>query len=134
MPKSAATRRTLKPPKRTSRPFGAHQSIAGGFVKAVDRAVETGCECLQIFTRNINRWDVAAIDPQDALAFRAAVRKAGLACVVAEATANVQASTAALERGLTALAATLERLGEETLVVEVRPKPWWKRFGNGRER
>lgn len=28
--------------------FGAHQSIAGGYARAVERAVETGCECLQI--------------------------------------------------------------------------------------
>ncbi len=64
-------------------PVGAHQSIAGGFVKAVERAVETGCECLQIFTRNINQWSVSPIDPAAAAAFRAAVRDAGLACVVA---------------------------------------------------
>ena len=65
------------------RPLGAHQSIAGGFAKAVDRAVETGCDALQIFTRNINQWDVSPIDPADAAAFRAAVNAAGLACVVA---------------------------------------------------
>jgi deoxyribonuclease-4 len=64
-------------------PVGAHQSIAGGFAKAVERAVETGCECLQIFTRNINQWSVSPIDPAAAAAFRAAVRDAGLACVVA---------------------------------------------------
>ena len=64
-------------------PVGAHQSIAGGFAKAVERAVETGCECLQIFTRNINQWSVSPIDPAAAAAFRAAVHDAGLACVVA---------------------------------------------------
>jgi deoxyribonuclease-4 len=64
-------------------PLGAHQSIVGGFHKAVERAVETGCECLQIFTRNINQWSVSPIDPAAAAAFRAAVREAGLACVVA---------------------------------------------------
>ena len=41
--------------KTSGRIVGAHQSIAGGFSRAVDRAVETGCQCLQIFTRNINR-------------------------------------------------------------------------------
>ncbi len=63
--------------------LGAHQSIAGGFTKAVERAVETGCECLQLFTRNINRWDVSPLDPADAAAFRAAVRAAGLRLVIA---------------------------------------------------
>ncbi len=69
--------------RRGSRPFGAHQSIAGGFCKAVERAVETGCDCLQIFTRNINRWDTSPIDPTAATAFREAVTKAGLRLVVA---------------------------------------------------
>jgi len=62
---------------------GAHQSIAGGFTKAVERAVETGCDCLQVFTRNINRWDVAPLDPAQAAAFRSAVREAGLRLVIA---------------------------------------------------
>ncbi|MFM8633912.1 MAG: deoxyribonuclease IV [Planctomycetia bacterium] len=63
--------------------LGAHQSIAGGFTKAVDRAVETGCICLQIFTRNINQWNVPPLDEADAAAFRAAVEEAGLRFVVA---------------------------------------------------
>lgn len=64
-------------------PLGAHQSIAGGLAKAVDRAVETGCECLQIFTRNINRWDNPPLDTDAAAEFRAAVQEAGLVFVVA---------------------------------------------------
>jgi deoxyribonuclease-4 len=63
--------------------LGAHQSIAGGLSRAVDRAVETGCHCLQVFTRNINRWDVSPIDAADAEAFRDAVKAAGLSLVVA---------------------------------------------------
>ncbi|MFM1997712.1 MAG: hypothetical protein RLZZ111_2099 [Planctomycetota bacterium] len=65
------------------RPLGAHQSIAGGLARAVDRAVETGCDCLQIFTRNINRWEVAPLAADEAAAFRRAVAGAGLAFVVA---------------------------------------------------
>jgi len=66
-----------------SAPFGAHQSIAGGFSRAVERAVETGCECLQVFTRNINQWKTSPIDPAEAAAFRKAVKEAGLRLVVA---------------------------------------------------
>ncbi len=52
-----------------------------------------------------------------------------------EAAASVQAYTAALERGLAALAATLEKLGEERVIVEVHPKSrsWWDLF-SGRTR
>ncbi len=64
-------------------PFGAHQSIAGGYTRAVERAVETGCECLQVFTRNINQWKTSPIDPAKAAAFREAVKEAGLRLVVA---------------------------------------------------
>jgi deoxyribonuclease-4 len=70
-------------PSPGARPFGAHQSIAGGYAQAVARAVETGCECLQIFTRNINQWKTTPIAPADAAAFRAAVKQAGLRLVVA---------------------------------------------------
>ncbi len=63
--------------------LGAHQSIAGGFSRAVERALETGCQCLQVFTRNINRWDVSPIDPEEAAAFREAVVRAGLKLVIA---------------------------------------------------
>jgi deoxyribonuclease-4 len=69
--------------RRSRRIVGAHQSIAGGFTRAVERAVETGCDALQIFTRNVNRWTADPIGPADAAAFRRAVRDAGLACVVA---------------------------------------------------
>ncbi len=74
----AGTRRSTPPLV-----LGAHQSIAGGFHRAVERAVETGSECLQIFTRNINQWAVSPIDAGAASAFRAAVRAAGLKLVVA---------------------------------------------------
>ena len=75
----------MPPARRRQKPapFGAHQSIAGGYARAVDRAVETGSETLQIFTRNINQWQTKPIDPAEAAAFRRAVKQAKLAFVVA---------------------------------------------------
>ncbi|MFM8984946.1 MAG: deoxyribonuclease IV [Planctomycetia bacterium] len=102
-----------RPDRRpTQTPLGAHQSIAGGFHKAVERAVETGCECLQIFTRNINQWDVAPIDPAAAAAFKVAVRQAHLACVVAHDSYLINPATAdaALRRkSIAGLVTELER-------------------------
>ncbi len=36
--------------------IGAHQSIAGGTPRAVERGVGTGCRVLQIFVKNNSRW------------------------------------------------------------------------------
>ena len=36
--------------------LGAHESIAGGIYKSILRAKEDGCEALQIFVKNANRW------------------------------------------------------------------------------
>ncbi len=36
--------------------IGAHQSIAGGHFKAVERAHSVGCECVQLFTGDVKRW------------------------------------------------------------------------------
>lgn len=123
MPKSTTPRRTPRRTQLAAGAFGAHQSIAGGFVKAVERAVETGCECLQIFTRNINRWDTTEIRPEDAAAFRDAVAEAGLAPVVAHDSylINPAAADAELrEKSIAGLAEELaraEQLGIEWVVA-----------------
>ena len=36
--------------------LGAHMSIAGGPARAVERGYSIGCDAIQIFTRNANRW------------------------------------------------------------------------------
>ncbi len=82
-PRQTSSRPSRGRPISSEPLLGAHQSIAGGLARAVDRAVETGCRCLQIFTRNINRWDVPPLDPAEARAFRDAVAEANLALVVA---------------------------------------------------
>jgi deoxyribonuclease-4 len=63
--------------------LGAHQSIAGGYHKAVEIGVQTGCQVIQIFTKNTNQWRGKPIAPQEAEAFRAAAAAAGIACPLA---------------------------------------------------
>ncbi len=101
-------------------PFGAHQSIAGGFAKAVERAVETGCECLQVFTRNINQWKTTPIDPDEAAAFRRAVREAGLALVVAHDSYLINPASADPELRNKSIAA----LADELRRAELLGIPW----------
>ncbi len=63
--------------------LGAHQSIAGGYHKAVDIGAETGCQVIQIFTKNTNQWRGKPIAPEEAKRFREAVAASGIACPLA---------------------------------------------------
>ena len=108
-----------RPPK-PDRPFGAHQSIAGGYARAVERAVETGCECLQVFTRNINQWKTTPIDPGDAVAFRAAVKQAGLKLVVAHDSYLINPASA----DATLRSKSIAGLVEEVQRAELLGIPW----------
>ncbi len=50
-------------------------SIAGGVDRAVERAAEVGCDCVQLFTRNTNQWRARAIEPQEPARFQAALAR-----------------------------------------------------------
>lgn len=45
--------------------FGAHVSVAGGVSKAFQRAEDVGCDTMQIFTRNNNRWNTKPLAPEE---------------------------------------------------------------------
>ena len=53
--------------------LGAHMSISGGFHKAIERAVNVGCDCVQIFTKNSNQWNAKDITQEGAEWFRRAL-------------------------------------------------------------
>lgn len=53
--------------------LGAHQSIAGGYYKAVEAAAQCGCDCVQLFTKNNNQWRAKPIVEDDVARFRAAL-------------------------------------------------------------
>ncbi len=80
--------------------LGAHQSIAGGFYRAVERASAVGGQCVQLFTsnprqfpiqfrsgkfltKNNNQWRAKPITPDEADAFRAALKRLGVAHPIA---------------------------------------------------
>jgi deoxyribonuclease-4 len=58
--------------------LGAHQSISGGYYKAVERAAEHGCDCMQIFTKNNNQWRAKPITAEDVEKFRTALAEKGI--------------------------------------------------------
>ena len=65
--------------------IGAHMSVAGGVANAVERAVAHGCEALQIFTKNANRWVSPPLDRSDVRRFRTRLAETGIAPAVSHA-------------------------------------------------
>jgi deoxyribonuclease-4 len=58
--------------------LGAHQSIAGGYFRAVELASDRGCDCVQLFTKNNNQWRAKEITDQDVEKFREALCRLGV--------------------------------------------------------
>ena len=57
------------------RRLGAHLPLAGGMVRAVERAHAIGAEALQVFTDNPTAWKRRAEPPGELAAFRARLRE-----------------------------------------------------------
>ncbi len=58
-------------------------SIAGGYHKAVERAHQCGCDCVQLFTKNNNQWAAKEMTPQQSQQFRQALTQWGLSHPIA---------------------------------------------------
>jgi deoxyribonuclease IV len=74
--------------------IGAHMSVAGGVSKAVDRAVLHGCESLQVFTRNANRWQSPPLDPAEVRRFRQRLEETGITPAVSHASSLINLASA----------------------------------------
>ncbi|HKE16912.1 MAG TPA: deoxyribonuclease IV [Kofleriaceae bacterium] len=57
---------------------GAHVSIAGGLERAVERAVQSGCDVIQVFTRSNREWAARAIAQGAAARWRVALARSGV--------------------------------------------------------
>jgi deoxyribonuclease-4 len=45
--------------------FGAHESIAGGVDKAIERGKQATCDTIQIFNKSNNQWRAAKLKPEE---------------------------------------------------------------------
>jgi deoxyribonuclease-4 len=63
--------------------LGAHMSMAGGFHKAVERGQEVGCQCVQVFVKNNNRWTAPELTDDDVDQLSAARAESGLRHLIA---------------------------------------------------
>jgi deoxyribonuclease-4 len=108
--------------------IGAHMSVAGGVRYAVERAALHGCESLQIFTRNPNRWTSPALDADDVRAFRTRVDETDIAPVISHASylINLASTSPALrQQSIDALADELDRAHALNLLgVVLHPGTW----------
>src|SRR6188508_3430280 len=58
--------------------LGAHESIAGGYYKAVEIARRVGCDCVQLFTKNNNQWRAKELTDDDVTRFQAKLKELGV--------------------------------------------------------
>jgi deoxyribonuclease-4 len=65
--------------------LGAHQSIAGGVEKALERGQSVGCDTVQIFVKSPNRWSSKPLDEENIVAFGEAVEETAIWPVFAHA-------------------------------------------------
>jgi deoxyribonuclease IV len=103
--------------------LGAHLSISGGLPRAVDRAVASRCEALQIFTKSVGQWRARVIPDDEMVLFRRRVADTGIHPVIAHNSylINIAAAAPALrEQSLAALLEEYDRadaLGLQGLVM-----------------
>ena len=103
--------------------LGAHLSIAGGLPRAVDRAVATRCEALQIFTKSAGQWRARVLPQDEIVLFRRRMSDTGIQPVVAHNSylINIAAAAPTLrDQSLAALQEEFDRadaLGLQGLVM-----------------
>src|SRR5262245_33777907 len=90
--------------------IGAHMSVAGGVALAVERAVVHGCEALQIFARNPNRWRSPPLDADDVRRFRTRLDETGITPAVSHASYLINLATALAPLRALSIAALIDEL------------------------
>ena len=63
--------------------FGAHMSIAKGYHNALLAAQRQGCDAVQLFTKNNNRWAGKPLTQADTGLFQQTLRETGVRSLVA---------------------------------------------------
>ena len=68
-----------------SQPLGAHLSISGGFVNAIDDAQSIGCTALQFFLHSNRQWSVKDLSPERSEQFKHAASQSSITSFIAHA-------------------------------------------------
>lgn len=62
--------------------LGAHESVAGGIHRAVERAQSIGATALQVFTKNSNRWEAPPLSDEEVKNYKTAISESTIRAVV----------------------------------------------------
>ncbi len=92
--------------------FGSHLSISGGYYKAVRSAHELGLDCVQLFTKNNNRWQGKPLADDDIEKFRDALSEGSISHPLSHASylINLASPDVALrEKSIAAMIDELQR-------------------------
>jgi len=98
--------------KNTNLLLGAHLSIAGGFDKAIEKAQETGANCMQIFTKSNRQWKAKNITKEESDLFISKQKNSSVSIVVAHAAYLINLgskSDETVEKSTISLAQELQR-------------------------
>jgi deoxyribonuclease-4 len=103
--------------------LGAHVSIAGGIEKALLRGEQLGCNTVQIFTKNANRWHEKSFKQSEIDLYRDIKNRTGIGPVIVHNSYLINLATIGAElykKSISAMVHELERcemLGVRYLVV-----------------
>ena len=89
--------------------LGAHVSTAGGVGNAPGNGETIGAECIQVFTRNQNRWSSKPISDAQATRFRVELERLGIGPVMAHDSYLINLATDDPEK----LGKSMEAFGDE---------------------
>ena len=91
---------------------GAHESVAGGLYRAIERGAIDGCRAVQVFTKNSSMWREPPVTDEQVAAFRAAHAASGNIPVMAHASYLINLATDKadiLKKSIDSLVAEVER-------------------------
>jgi deoxyribonuclease-4 len=100
--------------KGKGRLFGAHVSISGGIENAPERGKSVGCNAIQVFTKNSNRWQSKPLQAKEIDAYKKNLDSAGIEYVAAHDSYLINLASpdkSARKRSLSAFIDEIERAG-----------------------
>ena len=68
--------------KNSDHKFGCHVSVAGGVSNAFERAVDIGCDAIQIFSKNQKQWNPKPFDNEEVVRYHQEKSRTGIGPVM----------------------------------------------------